>query len=319
MLESVNLNDAGQTGFLLIKHQSGRYLKSYKMGEIRTDYFKRKLESELSALYNKYIAGDVDITDIHEDADDGAILVLNVGDYQLVGNTIERIFRWSEADPINEKMNISRAKVSAILFERPNSESVIAIDNVEVTYKDAFEKGMFIATIDKEVVDELDTNSVLVFKYGLTCIYFEKYNRLLVLDRKRAEGIFNLLEHYQLVAQKKFTELIDGGIIEIDESLLRSELECVTIASKINSMVQKDAFKMDINYYKRYERMSSDFDDKRTKITIQNDRVIISDKDDLRSFLNITREDVVESMVEPDKKFLARNKSPIKRRQANAD
>ena len=197
------------------------------MGPIRTDYFKLKLKFELAELHRKYVAGDIDIVDIHRDADDDAVFVLNVADYQSVRDTIDRIFRRSEADPINKKMDIPRAKASAILFNRPNSESVIAIDIVEVTYKNAFEKGMLIATIDEEVVKELGKDSVLVFKYGLPCIYFEKYNMLLVLDRKRTEDIFTLLEHYQSAALKKFDELRTADIVEIDDALLRSELEFI--------------------------------------------------------------------------------------------
>ena len=315
MLSNVNLNDIYPMGFLLRKTRHGGYLDAFKMKPINTNYFKTKLETALKTVLDRSKNGEIRFEDMHEDTEDDAVVVLDVGGYQTVRHTIEQIFQHTEANELDSLKSVIGAKFSAMLFGIPDGKSVIAIDSVDIYDKTVVEKGYFIATYDDTALEELKQDSALVFKYGLPCIYFEKENKLLVLNRRKTEQIFNLVEYYRKNAETKFAELKDEGIVEIDDDVLNSELKNITTARKINNMIKTDSFTRNIDYYKEYESRSSDFDDERAKITIKNNKVVISSKDDLRSFLHITREDVLESMMDPDKKFLAFKKRPIKRKQ----
>ena len=132
-----------------------------------------------------------------------------------------------------------------MLFDMPEGKSVITIDFVDIFSTGTLESGYFVATYDETALEELKKDSVLVFKYGLPCIYFEEEQKLLVLNRKKTEEIFNLLEYYQKNASAKFVELVDRGIIEIDDTVLNSELRNVTTARKINNMIKMDSFTKD--------------------------------------------------------------------------
>ena len=318
MLSGVKLDDIRPNGFLLKKTRHGRYLDAYRMKPVRTDYFKNKLKSTLKTIHERYNTGEIKLEGMHEDTEDDAVVVWDVNEYQTVRSTIEQIFQHADAQQLGSLKSVTGAKFSAMLFDIPDGKSVIAIDSISIFSKAAFERGLFVATYDETALEELKQESVLVFEYGLPCIYFEEENMMLVLDKQKTEKIFNLLEHYQKNATKKFGKLVDEDIIEIDSDVLNSELRNITTARKINNMIKMDSFTKDIDYYKEYENKSLDFDDERTRITIQNDKVIISNKDDLRSFLHITRDDVVESMMDNDKKFIAFKKRPIKRKQNSA-
>ena len=319
MLSGTDLNGISPMGFLLKKARHGKYLNAYRMKPINTDYFRDKLMLTLKSVYDKYKTREIKIKDIHADVDDNAVVILDVNEYQTIKSTIEQIFQDAETMPMDSLKSTARAKFSAMLFDIPDGKSVISIDTVEVFFKNVFEKGIFVATYDETAVEEMKHDSALVFRYELPCIYFEEEEKLLVLDRKKTEGIFNLLEHYQKNARTKFVELVDENIVEIDSAVLDSELKNITTARKINSMIKTDEFTKDIDFYKEYKSKSSDFDDKLAQITIKNDKVIISNKDDLLAFLHITRDAVIESMMYPDKKYISYVKRPIKRKQVDSN
>ena len=319
MLSGTDLNGISPMGFLLKKARHGKYLNAYRMKPINTDYFRDKLMLTLKSVYDKYKTREIKIKDIYADVDDNAVVILDVNEYQTIKSTIEQIFQDAETMPMDSLKSTARAKFSAMLFDIPDGKSVISIDTVEVFFKNVFEKGIFVATYDETAVEEMKHDSALVFRYELPCIYFEEEEKLLVLDRKKTEGIFNLLEHYQKNARTKFVELVDENIVEIDSAVLDSELKNITTARKINSMIKTDEFTKDIDFYKEYKSKSSDFDDKLAQITIKNDKVIISNKDDLLAFLHITRDDVIESLMYPDKKYISYVKRPIKRKQVDSN
>ena len=315
MLSGTDLSGISPMGFLLKKARHGKYLNAYRMKPIKTAYFRDKLNLTLKSVYDRYNTREIKIEDIHADVDDNAVVVLDVNEYQTIKSTIEQIFQDATTEPMDSLKSTAGAKFSAMLFDIPDGKSVISIDTVEVLFKSAFEKGVFVATYDETAVEEMEHDSALVFRYELPCIYFEEEEKLLVLDRKKTEGIFNLLEHYQKNARTKFVKLVDENIVEIDDAVLDSELKNITTARKINNMIKTGDFAKDINFYKEYKSKSSDFDDKLAQITIKNDKVIISNKDDLLAFLHITRDDVIESMMYPDKKYISYAKRPIKRKQ----
>lgn len=309
MLDEIDLENVEPMGFFLRKVRGT--LRSYHMGQINTDYFKQKLKLELQKIRDKYNNGEIQIKDTYADADDDDVVVLDVDEYQAVQSTIERIFKYTEADPADRQKGVRGATASAMLFDRPNDKSIIAIDQVAVIYNKGSEKRVFV-TYDDMHIDEFQDKAVLLFKYGLPCIYYEEYNALMVLNRKKTEDIFHLLEHYQKVSKSKFDELIESGIIDIKSEILDAELGNVTTARKVYAMIKNGNFSRDINYYQKYIDQSSDIEDERAHIKIHNNKVSISDRQELLAFLHVTRDDVVSSIINPDNKYVTHRKDHLK-------
>lgn len=309
MLDEIDLENVEPMGFLLRKMRGT--LRSYSMGRINTDYFEQKLKLELQTIRNKYDSGKIKIKDTYADVDDDDVVVLDANEYQAVQSTIKRIFQYTEADPADKQKGVRGAKASAMLFKRPNSKSIIAIDLVSVIYNKGSEKRVFV-TYDDMRINEFQDKAILLFKYGLPCIYYEEYNALMVLNRKKTEDIFNLREHYQNVSKSKFDELIEAGIVEIQNDVLDTELGNNTTARKIYAMVKDGNFARDINYYKKYVDQSADIEDERAHIKIRDNKVIISNQKELLAFLYVTRDDVVSSIINPDNKYVTHRKDHLR-------
>ena len=309
MLDEIDLENVEPMGFLLRKVRGT--LRSYSMGQINTDYFKQKLKLELQKIRDKYNRDEIKIKDTYVDAGDDDVVVLDANEYQSVKSTIDRIFRYTEADPADRQRGVMGATASAMLFDRPNGKSIIAIDQVAVIYDKGSEKRVFVAYDDMHV-DEFQNKALLLFKYGLPCIYYEEYDALMVLNRTKAEQIFSLLEHYQKVSKNKFDELIEADIVDIKSGILDTELHNITTARKIYAMVKDDNLSRDINYYQKYIEQSADIEDERVRIKIRNDRVIISDRKELLAFLHVARDDVVRSVTNPDNKYVSHKKDYLK-------
>lgn len=311
----VDLENVKPTGFLLKKATHGRYLDAFKLKSVRTSYFRKKLMLEINRVKEKYESGDLKITDFDKDdtEDENVITILDVDKLSSIKNTIDQIFQQSESNPIDSLKSMERAKFSAMLFDMPDGKSLIAIDSVSIFDKNAFEKGGLVATYDDLGVQELGKDSVLIFRFGLPCIYFEEKKKLLVINKAKTEQIFNLLEHYQQRANEKFEEL-ESNMITVDDGVLQSELKNITIARRINNMIESQAFPSDIQFYKRHEEFikQNGLDDELTQIFIKDGRVMIDSHDRFKSFLHITSLNIVNPVIDPQQYFVAFRKRKIK-------
>jgi hypothetical protein len=313
-----SLGDIKPVGFLLKKPTHGRYLDAFKLKPVKTDYFRSKLALELIRIGEQVNKGEIRMVDFDdENADDeNTISVMDVEKYQSVKTTIAQIFQQSASNPIDSLKTMQRAKFSAMVFTIPQNKSVIALDNVSIFYKNAFEKFGLVAGYDEDGLGALGKDSALVFKYGLPCIYFEEKKRLLIIDSKRTEDMFSLLEHYQAKGNMQFTEL-SQTILTLDNAVLQAELKNITTARRISRMIDGKLFSADIALYKRHEAFikSRGIDDKLVQIEISGDRVVVDTKEKFKAFLHVTSLNLVNPVLAPDQYYLALRKLKIEAKQ----
>lgn len=312
-----NISNIKPDGFLLRKAGHRQQLDAFKLKPIRTNYFRNILKTKLEEIKQKFEDREIKITKFYrEDADESAISVLDVDKHVWVKNTIREIFQTASANPIDKLDRMENVKFSAMLFKIPNSKSIMAIDFVAI-YSEAFEAKIgLVATYDDMGLEQLDRNAALVFKFGLPCIYFEETDKLLVMNKKDTEKIFNMLEHYQKKATQKFNELENEGIIEIDKTILQSELKKIGSSRRINNMIEGGAFTTDISIYKKYETFLKKHPDVNDELglKIENGRVIIDTKNHFDSFLHFTEYNLGQSVIDDSVLYIALKKRLIKTR-----
>ena len=310
-----NIDNMQPQGYLLKKRGQKQQLDSYKLKVIKPEYFREKIKSKLGEMQKKLNNKEIKITKFYkEDTDESVISILDVDKHIWIKNTINDIFQTSAANSMNKLDDMENARFSAMLFKIPGNKSIIAIDFVSI-FSEAFEKVGLVATYDDIGLQELNKNAVLVFKFGLPCVYFEERNKLVVLDKKDTEKIFNLLEHYQKKANQKFKELIDEEIIEIDEKILQTELEKIGPARRINNMIEEDIFTTDIAVYKKYDvffKNHNEIDDELTQLSIKDNKVIIDTKDRFYSFLHLAGYNLGQSVIDDKFLFITFQKRKIK-------
>lgn len=318
LFESITeLENVSVKGFLLKKSTHGRYLDAFKLKSIRTSYFKKKVMSELERIKKDYEDEKLKIVNFDKhDSEENVVSILEVEKYSSIKNTIDQIFQSSEANAMDSLKSMQRAKFSAMLFDLPDEKSLITIDSVAIHNK-AFEKGSLVATYDEIGLRELDKDSALIFKFGLPCIYFHKQKKLLVINREQTETIFNLLEHYQEKAIKKFNELVSDGIIELDKDIFQHEIKNITTARKINNMVEERVFTKDITIYKKHEELiiaHPEWDDEYTQLLIKENKVILNSNNRIKSFLIITKMFIMNPVIDPKQHYVVFQGRKIKTR-----
>ncbi|MDE1728186.1 hypothetical protein [Candidatus Nitrosotalea okcheonensis] len=309
-----NLENITPKGFLLKKSTHGRYLDAFKLKPIKTVYFRKKIISELKRIKEAYDKEQIKIVSFDkQDTEDNALSVLDIDKFSSIKSTIDQISQSAEANSIDSLKSMERAKFSAMLFDIADEKSVIAIDTVSIFSK-AFEKGGLVATYDEIGLHELTQDSALVFKFGLPCIYFEEKKKLLVIDRESTESIFNLLEHYQKKASVQFSEtLVD--IIKLDDGVFQSEIKNITVARRINNMIEGGLFTTDIELYKKHEtiiKSHPEWDDELTQLVIEDNKVKLDSSDRFKSFLHLTSLDLMNPAIDPTQHFISFKKRKVR-------
>lgn len=302
-----NLENVSVKGFLLKKTTHGRHLDAFKLKPVRTNYFKKKVLSELIRIKEEYENKTLKIVKFDKhDSEENVVSILDVEKYSSIKNTIYQIFQSSEANSMDSLKSMQRAKFSAMLFDLSDDKSLITIDSVSIHNK-AFEKGSLVATYDDVGLRELDKDSTLIFKFGLPCIYFNKEKKLLVINREQTEKIFNLLEHYQEKAKKQFNQLIADEIIDLDKDVFQDEIKNIVTARKINHMVEDGVFTNDITIYKKHEQLIADhpeWDDEYTQLLIKQNRVVLDSNNRIKSFLTITKMFIMNPAIDPKQHYV---------------
>lgn len=300
-------------GFLLRKSTHGKYLDSYKLKPVKTNYFRKKLKSVIDELHEKYNNNDIKIKNFHDD-DENAVSILDVNEYNSIKNTIEQILQSLETNPIESLKSMKRVNYSAMLFDMPEEKSLITIDTVSIFNK-AFDKFGLVATYDEIGLQELEKDSLLIFGLSIPCIYFEEEEKLLVLDRAKTEKIFNLIEHYQEKANEKFEELENEEIIELDKGVLTAELKNITTARRIDKMIKGNLFTTDIEIYKKHDeylKKHPEIDDELTQLIIKNNKVVLDTQDRIKSFLHITSMNIVNPVIDNSQTYISFQKRKVK-------
>lgn len=311
-----NIDDIRPECFLLKKDQRGKYMHSYRLQPIQTGYFKSKIKSKLVDTQTKFDNKEIKIRNFYrEETDDMVVNILDATKYDFIKRTIEDIFQTASANKIDKLNSMEKVNFSAVLFKIPNGKSIIALDSVSI-FNEAFKRIGLIVTYDEDGMKKLEkSKSVIAFELGLPCIYFEESQKIVVFDRSKTESILNLKEYYKKKAKTTFQKLVDEEIIDLDSKIFEKETNNITTARRINTMIEEDVFTTDITIYKKYEsyfKKHPEIDDEMTKLTIKDDKVMLHSKQHFQSFLHLTGYNLDQSVIDPDKIFIAYQKRRVK-------
>lgn len=299
--------------FLLRKGARGRHLDSFRLRPLDDASrlhmkLRHKITSRLERLGGeRHPIGDFD-RDYY-----GDVTVMDVKKNSSVNETVRAIFEMSDSNPIGSLKSMQTAKYSAVLFPMPDKGSVIAIDTVTV-YHEAFSKVGHLIAYDDGVSD---VDGMILFKFDLPCIYLEKLEKLLVLDRTATEKMFNLIEHYRGRIEEHFEGLAGEGRIDVDMGGLREWTKTITTARRVNAMIRGGLFDQDVGVYEKYrEYLDShpEIDDDGLRLRVENGRISIPDKAHFDSFLNFAERNLQQSVIDPDDIYVASRKRRVEKR-----
>lgn len=301
--------------FLLRRDTKSKQLDSFRLKPIGD---ATKLHGKLKAKIKRRVEGVVDerrpIRDFDKDYEGDGITVMNVEKSSFVRKTLEAIFEMSDANPIGSLKNMKMAKYSAVLFPMPDGNAVIAIDKVAVYHKEFNKVGHLLSYDD----DVSDVDGMILFKFDLPCIYFEKFGLLLVLDRKATEQMFNLIEHYQGRIRDYFEGLGDD-MVDMDMGDLNEWTKTITVARRVNAMIQNGFLDREITVYEKYKEYLDahpEIDDDGLRLEMDNGKISIPDKKHFESFLNFAETNLQQSVIDSDDIYVASRKRKVVRKKA---
>ena len=310
------IDHAMPMAFLLRRDTKSKQLDSFRLKPIGD---ATKLHDKMRGKIKEWIENESNkkrpIRDFEKYYDVDGIAIMDVEKSSFVNETIKTIFEMSSSNPIDSLKSMQSARYSAVLFSLPNQNSIVAIDTVAV-YHQAFGKVGHLLSYDDDVSD---LDGMILFKFDMPCIYFEKLNKLLVLDRKATETMFNLIEHYQNKIEGRFEGLVSEGIIDMDVRDLRGWTKNITAARRVNAMIQKGLFDQEIDVYKKYKKYLNehpDIDDDELRLEIINDRISILDEKHFKSFLNFAETNLQQSVIDPNDRYVAMRKRRVVTRGA---
>lgn len=311
-----NIENIKPECFLLRKDQRGKFFHSYKLKPVQTEYFGSTIKSKLLETKEGYNNKEIKIINFYdEETDDYIVSILDATKYDFIQKTIENIFQTSSANEIEKLDLMEKVNFSALLFKIPDKKSIIALDSVSI-FNQAFKKIGLVTTYDDKGIEKLKKDkSILVFKLGLPCIYFEEFKKILVFDRPKTEKILNLKEYYKEKAKTKFRKLVDEGIIDMDDKIFEKETDNITTVRRINKMIENNIFTTDITIYRKYEtyfKKHVEIDDEITKLEIKNDKIMLHSKQHFQSFLHLTEDNLEQSVIDDSKIFVAYRKRKVK-------
>ena len=306
-----NIDSIRPHGFVAKRNMGA--LQSFKLEIVHTEYFRTRFIKKLEQTKNELVNREIKIKEFpQEDTVKKTVYIIDVKKYKSIEKTIEDIFDTDSATPISS-VNIKRIKYSAMLFIIPNNKSIITLDFISVYNPKASNVGL-VTSYDESGLHEITEGDIITFKLGLPCLYFEEVHKLVVFDLKTTEEIFNLSEYYRENARTQFSKLVEDDIIDINEEVLEAWIKKNVNASKINRMIEQNAFNMTIKEYKKYIEFFSthrDINDEVSQLNIKNNKVIIHSEDDFTAFLYWTDYAIQQSIIDPNKIYVIHSKREI--------
>lgn len=144
-------------------------------------------------------------------------------------------------------------------------------------------------------------DDIVAFDKQIDCVYFDKTKSLLVLNKYDVEVIFGIREYYQAQSQITIQELVEKGLIVINEGTLIEVLADYHITRRITRLSKEGKFDREIQFFSDHAKY---FDSKKpvlkedeVQLTIRDNKVVIDNKEQLETFLKICDDDYVEGVV----------------------
>ena len=297
--------------FLLKRDTRSSQLDSFRLKPVGNQ-LNNKLRFKMKEVLKNIADEKTAIKDFDREYESDKITVMDVKGSLFVEKTLKTVFEMADSNPIDSLKNMKGVAYSSVLFKMPNHRSVIAIDTVAVYHK-GFRKIGHLLSYGESIND---VESIILFKFDLPCIYFEKINKLLVLDRKSTEGMFNLIEHYQGKIKDYFEKLTSDSRVDIDVRNVGEWTKKITMARRVNSVIQNGLLDRDPDVYEKYREYLDkhpDINDDELQLSIKNGRICIPDKKHFESFLNFAESNLQQSVIDPDDVYVAMRKRKVKR------
>ena len=288
--------------YLIKKSKSSKLEKQLILERIEItselEFFKKIIRDKL-----KRIKSTMDDTadsiqnffnDDHEDTD---LLEISPKDIPVFPNflkklkTIDEITRLSELqdkvdfDSFAVDFNIDGCRI--IWFRNiPRNKLIIGKNTGLLNYK----SGTF------EVID----NTVFSFDYTTDAVYFQSSNSIVVCNKDSFERIFNFYEYYKIIAEKELDDL--KNMIEISDEMYNLESK-IKICKDIVDIKNKNGFPS-IDRYKYYQNLfnelrqnNEELKEKYTSINIINNKIEISNANQLQTLVSIARSDILHDPI----------------------
>ncbi len=152
---------------------------------------------------------------------------------------------------------------------------------------------------------------VCKFDDFIDCIYYKLNNIneiMYILRRNEFESIFSVLDIYKNESKKVFDKLSSSENVVIQKYLLDEIQDKPAILKKITHLSAQGGFdKININRISIIKKIAPSL-----KFEIKNNKIIISDKNCLKDFLDVCENNILRDPVDDQEVFRARYKEPLK-------
>jgi hypothetical protein len=184
-----------------------------------------------------------------------------------------------------------------IYFRKYTKGSVISSENTLFSFKDGIFNRVY--------------GDVCKFDDFIDCVYYKLDNIheiMYILNRNGFESIFSLLDLYINESKKVFEKLTSFKNFEIQEDLRDQILDKPAFLKRIARLSLQGGFdKIDINRISKIKKMVPYL-----KFEVKNNKIVISDKDCFKDFLDVCEKNILKDLVDEEEFFRTRYKEPLK-------
>ena len=160
------------------------------------------------------------------------------------------------------------------------------------------------------IFNSLD-GDVCKFDDDIDCIYYKVNNIneiMYIRNRTDFESIFSVLDIYKMKAREVFDKLSSSENVAIPKHLIGQIQDKPAFLKKIAHISARGGFdKIDINRISQIKKRSPGL-----KFEVKNNKIVISDKDSFKDFLDVCENNILGDLVDDQKVFRTRYKEPIK-------
>lgn len=282
-------------------------------GEIPQE-FRRILSQQLSTLSKLFESPKFELKDFFDiDYTRWNVSNVDVKEIEVLPHILASVNRFAklaylvdmsqikEFDSYAVEFHIKDGKV--VYFSRIGRNMILK----KSILKGVFSNGTFTA-INGDVVG---------FNPDMDCIFFEKTNSVVVLDKSDTESIFALAIYYQSNAEGVLTSL-DNNLITLDKELLTKVVAGKQIPKRITKLFKDEKFNKTIEIFEKhaayFSKREKELDPDKTRLNIVDNKVVIKTEEQLNTFLAICEKGFVEDIIDHDP-FLAHAKEDIRKKK----
>lgn len=164
-------------------------------------------------------------------------------------------------------------------------------------------------------LDSLETDIFAVDK-NIDCVYFQKQNVLVIINKPLAEQIFNFTAYYVKYTNQAFISIRKLGFIQLDSRLTSNLLENTPLIKRITKLHFNKMFNIKLEDFiiahNHIKENPKNYESTKFNLHIKDENLIIIDNQvRFESFLYLCDYGVMEDIIRK-KPYLITNKEPLK-------